>query len=244
MPRDCSSSSCTYGEPLAVHAGRLVLEPVLVRRKLREQLKRPLRIRPPHFRQPHSRPFVSAILAHPDNRVRTFSWRLGERISYVRCRAACGGSGPSNCSARVPGGRGVRRLRGRVRVPQGQGHAPNPRLGEGAPQPRAITCTVQAGENHTIITIDSTTRPPENAADAEDLIQPFHRGDDTRMANRPGHGLGLSIAKACTDATQATLAVSRPAPGTFRAEIKLPNRPTQRYCPQQKEHGHHPHAGQ
>ncbi|MFQ6203655.1 ATP-binding protein [Bifidobacterium bifidum] len=144
----------------------------------------------------------------------------------------------------MPGGRGVRRLRGRVRVPQGQGHAPNPRLGEGAPQPRAITCTVQAGENHTIITIDNTTRPPENAADAEDLIQPFHRGDDTRMANRPGHGLGLSIAKACTDAMQATLAVSRPSPGTFRAEIKLPNRPTQRHCPQQKEHGHRPHARQ
>ena len=121
-----------------------------------------------------------------------------------------------------PGGRGVHRFRGRVRVPKGQGHAPNPRLGEGAPQPHAITCTVQA----------------------EDLIQPFHRGDDTRMANRPGHGLGLSIAKACTDAMQATLAVSRPSPGTFRAEIKLPNRPTQRHCPQQKEHGHRPHAGQ
>ncbi|KAB5602355.1 ATP-binding protein [Bifidobacterium bifidum] len=107
-----------------------------------------------------------------------------------------------------------------------------------------MTCTVQAGENHTIITIDNTTRPPENAADAEDLIQPFHRGDDTRMANRPGHGLGLSIAKACTDAMQATLAVSRPSPGTFRTEIKLPNRPTQRHCPQQKEHGHRPHARQ
>ena len=146
-----------------------------------------------------------------------------------------------------PGGRGVHLFRGRVRVPKGQGHAPNPRLGEGAPQPHAITCTVQAGENHTIITIDNTTRPPENAADAEDLIQPFHRGDDPRMDNRPGHGgygIGLSIAKACTDAMQATLAVSRPSPGTFRAEIKLPNRPTQRHCPQQKEHGHRPHAGQ
>ena len=146
-----------------------------------------------------------------------------------RLRPACSLGSMTCLPGIAPGGRGVRRLRGRVRVPKGQGHAPNPRLGEGAPQPRAITCTVQAGENHTIITIDNTTRPPENAADAEDLIQPFHRGDDTRMANRPGHGLGLSIAKACTDAMQATLAVSRPAPGTFRAEIKLPNRPTQRY---------------
>ena len=120
-----------------------------------------------------------------------------------RLRPACSLGSMTCLPGIAPGGRGVRRFRGRVRVPQGQGHAPNPRLGEGAPQPRAITCTVQAGENHTIITIDNTTRPPENAADAEDLIQPFHRGDDTRMANRPGHGLGLSIAKACTDAMQA-----------------------------------------
>ena len=139
------------------------------------------------------------------------------------------------------------------------GRSPPPRAGTGTAGSRPCsepasrrrcsaapcqTCTVQAGENHTIITIDNTTRPPENAADAEDLIQPFHRGDDTRMANRPGHGLGLSIAKACTDAMQATLAVSRPSPGTFRTEIKLPNRPTQRHCPQQKEHGHRPHARQ
>lgn len=161
-----------------------------------------------------------------------------------RLRPACSLGSMTCLPGIAPGGRGVHRFRGRVRVPQGQGHAPSPRLGESAPQPRAITCTVQAGENHTIITIDNTTRPPENAADAEDLIQPFHRGDDTRMANRPGHGLGLSIAKACTDAMQATLAVSRPSPGTFRAEIKLPNRPTQRHCPQQKEHGHRPHARQ
>ncbi|MDB1267116.1 ATP-binding protein [Bifidobacterium bifidum] len=75
---------------------------------------------------------------------------------------------------------------------------------------RAVNvCDINGQQNHqTRISIDSTTRPPENAADAEDLIQPFHRGDDTRMANRPGHGLGLSIAKACTDAMQATLAVS------------------------------------
>lgn len=32
------------------------------------------------------------------------------------------------------GGGGVRLFQGKVRVPQGQGRAPNPRLGEGAPQ--------------------------------------------------------------------------------------------------------------
>lgn len=38
--------------------------------------------------------------------------------------------------AACPGGRGVRRFRGRVRVPRGQGHAPDPRLGEGGPRDR------------------------------------------------------------------------------------------------------------
>ena len=36
--------------------------------------------------------------------------------------------------AACPGGRGVRRFQGRARVPQGQGHAQDRRLGEGAPQ--------------------------------------------------------------------------------------------------------------
>lgn len=152
----------------------------------------------------------------------------GRRTVRRGCRAA-------GAFAASEGGYGYRRVKAMLRT----------RVSEKVLRsPHAITCTVQAGENHTIITIDNTTRPPENAADAEDLIQPFHRGDDTRMANRPGHGLGLSIAKACTAAMQATLAVSRPSPGTFRTEIKLPNRPTQRHCPQQKEHGHRPHARQ
>lgn len=95
--------------------------------------------------------------------------RLSDREKTLlidRLRPACS-LGSMTCLLGIaPSGRGVHRFRGRVRVPQGQGHAPNPRLGEGAPQPRAITCTVQTGENHTIITIDNTTRPPENAADA------------------------------------------------------------------------------
>ena len=169
--------------------------------------------------------------------------RLSDREKTLlidRLRPACSLGSMTCLPGIAPGGRGVRRFRGRVRVPQGQGHAPNPRLGEGAPQPRAITCTVQAGENHTIITLDNTTRPPENAADAEDLIQPFHRGDDTRMANRPGHD------SACPSPRHAPTPCRprSPSAGTFRTEIKLPNRPTQRHCPQQKEHGHRPHAGQ
>ena len=56
-----------------------------------------------------------------------------------RLRPACSLGSMTCLPGIAPGGQGVRRLRGRVRVPKGQGHAPNPRLGEGAPQPHAIT---------------------------------------------------------------------------------------------------------
>lgn len=84
-----------------------------------------------------------------------------------------------------------------------------------------ITCSVRRTNGQTSITIDNTTAPPLTPADTTDLLQPFHRGDATRMANRPGHGLGLSIAQACADAIHATLTISRPTPGTFRAELVL-----------------------
>ncbi|WP_332881249.1 hypothetical protein [Bifidobacterium vansinderenii] len=69
--------------------------------------------------------------------------------------------------------------------------------------------------------MDNTTKRSDHSEAAADLIQPFHRGDATRMANRPGHGLGLSIAKACADAIGARLNISRPTPDMFRAEIVL-----------------------
>ncbi|KAB7790726.1 HAMP domain-containing sensor histidine kinase [Bifidobacterium leontopitheci] len=88
----------------------------------------------------------------------------------------------------------------------------------------AIACTVHSDGRRVIIDIINTTKQPIDPTDTADLMQPFHRGDATRMANQPGHGLGLSIAKACTDAIGATLDVSRPTPTTFRARISLMQR--------------------
>ncbi|MCH9276719.1 HAMP domain-containing histidine kinase [Bifidobacterium amazonense] len=82
-----------------------------------------------------------------------------------------------------------------------------------------ITCAIRDDGQHITITIDNTTKPSTRLDDTADLIQPFHRGDATRMANQPGHGLGLSITKACTDAIGATLNISRPKPDVFRAAI-------------------------
>ena len=68
----------------------------------------------------------------------------------------------------------------------------------------------------------------ENTTDANlpddltELLQPFHRGADSRISAMPGVGLGLSIAAAACDAMGVTLHLSVPAAGRFRAEISLP----------------------
>lgn len=85
----------------------------------------------------------------------------------------------------------------------------------------AITCTIHDDKQHVTISITNTTKQPDHPEATADLIQPFHRGDATRMANQPGHGLGLSITKACTDAIGASLNISRPTADVFRAGIML-----------------------
>ncbi|KAA8817752.1 HAMP domain-containing histidine kinase [Bifidobacterium callitrichos] len=84
-----------------------------------------------------------------------------------------------------------------------------------------IACTIHDDKQHVTISITNTTRQPDHPEATADLIQPFHRGDATRMANQPGHGLGLSITKACTDAIGASLNISRPTADVFRAGIML-----------------------
>ena len=84
-----------------------------------------------------------------------------------------------------------------------------------------VTCSIHDDGQHVTIGISNTTTPPTNPEATADLIQPFHRGDATRMSNQPGHGLGLSITKACADAIGATLDISRPTPDTFQARIAL-----------------------
>lgn len=71
----------------------------------------------------------------------------------------------------------------------------------------------------------SVTLTVENSTDAilpadlAELLQPFHRGADSRISASPGAGLGLSIAAASCDAMNATLGLSSPERGRFRAEI-------------------------
>lgn len=69
-----------------------------------------------------------------------------------------------------PGGRGVRRFQGRVRVPQGQGHAQDRRLGEGAPRDHGRGRSDGACSRTTWVRLirgGETTPAPDNLADRD-----------------------------------------------------------------------------
>jgi len=57
--------------------------------------------------------------------------------------------------------------------------------------------------------------------DLNELTQPFHRGENSRISAVPGVGLGLSIASAACEAMGARLELGQPAEGEFRASIRF-----------------------
>ncbi|WP_163146778.1 sensor histidine kinase [Bifidobacterium ramosum] len=77
------------------------------------------------------------------------------------------------------------------------------------------------GAGRVMLTVTNTTdeRLPD---DLDELVQPFHRGEHSRISAAPGVGLGLSIVDAACDAMGATLTLSQPDPATFRAIIRFP----------------------
>ncbi|PWG66926.1 sensor histidine kinase [Bifidobacterium callitrichidarum] len=58
--------------------------------------------------------------------------------------------------------------------------------------------------------------------DLNELTQPFHRGEHSRISAAPGVGLGLSIVDAACHAMGTTLTLSQPDSDTFRATIRFP----------------------
>lgn len=72
---------------------------------------------------------------------------------------------------------------------------------------RVITLTVTNTTDETL---------PENL---DDLMQPFHRGTNSRISAVPGVGLGLSIADAACKAMDATLELGRTEDNRFHATI-------------------------
>lgn len=59
--------------------------------------------------------------------------------------------------------------------------------------------------------------------DLDDLLIPFHRGRASRLENRPGNGLGLSIVREIADLYHAELRLARPTPGRFGVSVRFCN---------------------
>ena len=64
---------------------------------------------------------------------------------------------------------------------------------------------------------------PSDSSDLDDLLVPFHRGATSRLENRPGNGLGLSIVKEIADLYHAELRLARPEAGRFAVSVRFCN---------------------
>lgn len=82
----------------------------------------------------------------------------------------------------------------------------------------SATPGMTAGGRAVALTVTNTTDEtlPE---DLDDLMQPFHRGTNSRISAVPGVGLGLSIADAACKAMGATLELGRTEDNRFHAAI-------------------------
>lgn len=68
------------------------------------------------------------------------------------------------------------------------------------------------------LTIANDTRE-DLPKDLDELIQPFHRGANSRISATPGVGLGLSIVASAVEACDARLELHSPAPEVFEARV-------------------------
>lgn len=83
-----------------------------------------------------------------------------------------------------------------------------------------VTISVTADTSTATLTITNTTAGA-GTTDVGLLVQPFQRGDNTRLTGAPGFGIGLAIVDAIARAHGARLDLSRPTPSTFQASLTM-----------------------
>lgn len=71
------------------------------------------------------------------------------------------------------------------------------------------------------------TGPVVDPTEVDDLFEPFHRGEATRLATgRPGSGLGLSIVRAIVESHSGTIHAEARRDGGLSVTVNLPHIPT------------------
>ena len=169
------------------------------------------------------RPSAPDVFARPDD-------MLARHRTGRPPTATTPGSPLTDSRAQDGGGRGVRRVQGQVRVPQDQGHAPNPRLGEGDPQnhgrgrsdgacSRTTRVRLIRGRDHA--RARQPRRPRLHGWDAErEMAHGHHPG------SRPGTGRRASHRRstATTAGSSRTRPVPVPTPGSSTGCSSRPRR--------------------
>jgi signal transduction histidine kinase len=74
-----------------------------------------------------------------------------------------------------------------------------------------------------VVLVVSNTADVSDGLDLDALLQPFHRGDDSRLTRVPGFGLGLAIVDSAVTAQNGWVRLSQPDEHTFRIEVALPS---------------------
>jgi signal transduction histidine kinase len=86
-----------------------------------------------------------------------------------------------------------------------------------------ITLSTSTVDGAATLTVTNTTAATTAPADVALLVEPFQRGDSTRISGAPGFGIGLAVVDAIVRAHGATLELSRPTTSLFRATVRLPD---------------------
>jgi signal transduction histidine kinase len=91
-----------------------------------------------------------------------------------------------------------------------------------SPDGGGITVTLAAHRRSAVLTVANVTREEIREADLPRLFDRFYRSDVSRNSGTGGHGIGLSIAKAITDAHGGTITAATKDGYDFTVTVTLP----------------------
>jgi len=85
-----------------------------------------------------------------------------------------------------------------------------------------VSLELTAQKKSVVLSVKNSTAKPVKEADLPHLFERFYRTDASRNSSTGGHGIGLSIAKAITDAHGGSISASVPGENEFCITASLP----------------------
>lgn len=91
-----------------------------------------------------------------------------------------------------------------------------------SPEGGSIALRLTASKRELLLTVSNTTKEPMRDCDLPRLFDRFYRTDASRNSETGGHGIGLSIARAITDAHGGKITASAKSADEFTIAVTLP----------------------